>query len=46
MQIGGKSCPAVLRYEYYGPYEVGPGDQFVSTTKSGIRDAFRPVVTR
>ncbi|WP_228922101.1 tol-pal system YbgF family protein [Streptomyces sp. DH7] len=46
VQIGGKSCPAVLRYEYYGPYDVGPGDQFVSTTKSGIRDAFRPVVTR
>ncbi|MEU2066929.1 hypothetical protein [Streptomyces anulatus] len=46
VQIGGKSCPAVLRYEYFGTYDYGPGDQFVSTTKSGIGDAFRPVVTR
>ncbi|MEW2402514.1 hypothetical protein [Streptomyces sp. NPDC046862] len=46
VQIGGGSCPEVLRYEYYGTYDYGPGDQFVSTAKSDVRDAFRPVVTR
>ncbi|MFF8229651.1 hypothetical protein [Streptomyces caelestis] len=45
VQIGGGSCPSVLRYEYY-MYDLGPGDQFVSTSKSGVRDAFRPVVRR
>jgi hypothetical protein len=45
MQIGGGSCPSVLRYEYY-MYDLGPGDQFVSTSKSGVREAFRPVVRR
>ncbi|MFH8896655.1 hypothetical protein ACH4HG_09640 [Streptomyces coeruleorubidus] len=45
VQIGGGSCPSVLRYEYY-QYDLGPGDQFVSTSKSGVRDAFRPVVRR
>ncbi|MEU0242769.1 hypothetical protein ABZ192_00285 [Streptomyces sp. NPDC006235] len=33
------------RYKYY-MYDLGPGDQFVSTSKSGVRDAFRPVVRR
>ncbi|MDG9702035.1 tol-pal system YbgF family protein [Streptomyces sp. DH37] len=47
VQIGGGSCPRVLRYEYYGAYDYGPGsDRFVSTTTSGVRDAFRPVVRR
>ncbi|KAF4410258.1 tetratricopeptide repeat protein [Streptomyces lycii] len=46
VQIGGGSCPAVLHYEYYGTYDYGPGDQLVSTAKSDVRDAFRPVVTR
>jgi hypothetical protein len=47
VQIGGGSCPRVLRYEYYGTYDYGPGgDRFVSTTTSGVRDAFRPVVHR
>ncbi|MER7108320.1 hypothetical protein [Streptomyces sp. NPDC000229] len=46
VQISGGSCPAVLRYEYYGTYDYGPGDQFVSTTDSDVRDAFRPIVTR
>ncbi|MEU3889386.1 hypothetical protein [Streptomyces sp. NPDC029041] len=45
VQIGGGSCPSVLRYEYY-MYDLGPGDQFVSTSKSGVRDAFRPVLGR
>ncbi|MFJ8592338.1 tol-pal system YbgF family protein [Streptomyces sp. NPDC093598] len=45
VQIGGSSCPSVLRYEYY-MYDLGPGDQFVSTSKSAVRDAFRPVVGR
>lgn len=46
VQISGGSCPSVLRYTYYGSYDYGPGDQFVSTAKSDVRDAFRPVVTR
>ncbi|GAA2500682.1 hypothetical protein [Streptomyces gobitricini] len=46
VQISGGSCPAVLHYEYYGTYDYGPGDQLVSTTNSGIRDAFRPIITR
>ncbi|GAA2938740.1 hypothetical protein [Streptomyces enissocaesilis] len=46
VQISGGSCPAVLHYEYYGTYDYGPGDQLVSTTPSGVRDAFRPVVIR
>ncbi|HWU08637.1 MAG TPA: hypothetical protein VN520_20035 [Streptomyces sp.] len=46
VQISGRSCPAVLHYEYYGTYDYGPGDQLVSTAKSDVRDAFRPVVTR
>ncbi|GAP50130.1 hypothetical protein [Streptomyces azureus] len=45
VQISGGSCPSVLRYEYY-MHDLGPGDQFVSTSKSGVRDAFRPVVRR
>ncbi|MFH8657446.1 hypothetical protein [Streptomyces afghaniensis] len=45
VQIDGGSCPSVLRYEYY-MHDFGPGDQFVSTSKSGVRDAFRPVVRR
>ncbi|MGX1313344.1 hypothetical protein RKD24_003463 [Streptomyces calvus] len=44
VQIGGGSCPRVLHYEYYGPYDLGPGDQLVSTATSDVRDAFRPVV--
>ncbi|MFI2507715.1 hypothetical protein [Streptomyces sp. NPDC018972] len=46
VQISGGSCPRVLLYEYYGPYDLGPGDQLVSTTTSDVRDAFRPVVKR
>ncbi|MCT2588803.1 hypothetical protein LHJ74_02420 [Streptomyces sp. N2-109] len=46
VQISGGSCPSVLRYEYYGTADLGPGDQFVSTAKSGVRDAFRSVITR
>ncbi|MFC8090490.1 hypothetical protein [Streptomyces sp. NPDC057301] len=46
VQIGGTSCPRTLYYEYYGGYDYGPGDEFVSTSKSGVRDAFRPVVER
>ncbi|QCD57120.1 hypothetical protein [Streptomyces hawaiiensis] len=46
VQIGGTSCPSILHYESYGTYDLGPGDQFVSTSKSGVRDAFRPVVGR
>ncbi|GGS60499.1 hypothetical protein [Streptomyces violaceus] len=46
VQIGGGSCPSVLRYTSYGTYDLGPGDQFVSTSKSGVRDAFRPAVGR
>jgi hypothetical protein len=46
VQISGGSCPSVLHYESYGTYDLGPGDQFVSTSKSGVRDAFRPVVGR
>jgi hypothetical protein len=45
VQIDGGSCPSVLHYEYY-LHDLGPGDQFVSTSKSGVRDAFRPVVRR
>lgn len=45
VQIGGTSCPNTLYYEYY-MYDLGPGDQMVSTSKSGVRDAFRPVVER
>lgn len=47
VQISGKSCPSVLHYEYYGTYDYGPGgDEFVSTAKSDIRNAFEPVVKR
>jgi hypothetical protein len=46
VQISGGSCPSVLHYEYYGTYDYGPGDEFVSTAKSDVRDAFRPVVKR
>ncbi|MFJ8076751.1 hypothetical protein ACIQ7Q_23095 [Streptomyces sp. NPDC096176] len=47
VQISGKSCPSVLYYEYYGPTALGPGgEEFVSTAKSDVRDAFRSVVTR
>ncbi|PNG19983.1 hypothetical protein [Streptomyces cahuitamycinicus] len=45
VQIGGSSCPSMLRYEYY-MYDLGPGDQFVSTSKAGVRNAFRPVFGR
>ncbi|WP_210593427.1 hypothetical protein [Streptomyces sp. GESEQ-35] len=45
VQISGGSCPSVLRYEYYS-IDVGPGDEFVSTAKSDVRDAFWPVVKR
>jgi hypothetical protein len=46
VQISGTSCPNTLYYEYYGTYDYGPGDQLVTTAKSDVRDAFRPVVTR
>ncbi|MGW0732281.1 hypothetical protein [Streptomyces sp. NPDC002851] len=47
VQISGGSCPSVLHYEYYGTYDYGPGgDEFVSTAKSDVRDAFRPVVKK
>ncbi|MFD5482447.1 hypothetical protein [Streptomyces hawaiiensis] len=46
VQIGGTSCPRVLHYRSYGTYDLGPGDQFVSTSTSGVRNAFRPVVGR
>ncbi|MEV0224072.1 hypothetical protein [Streptomyces sp. NPDC050704] len=46
VQISGGSCPSVLHYEYYGTYDYGPGDEFVSTAKSDVRAAFRPVVER
>lgn len=47
VQISGGSCPSVLHYEYYGTYDYGPGgDEFVSTAKSDVQDAFRPVVER
>lgn len=46
VQISGGSCPNTLYYEYY-TYDLGPGgDEFVSTTRSGVQDAFRPVVRR
>ncbi|MBZ9645845.1 hypothetical protein, partial [Streptomyces sp. PSKA30] len=47
VQISGGSCPSVLHYEYYGTYDYGPGsEEFVSTAKSDVRDAFWPVVKR
>ncbi|MGW3726358.1 tetratricopeptide repeat protein [Streptomyces sp. NPDC000851] len=47
VQISGGSCPSVLHYEYYGTYDYGPGsEEFVSTSKSDVRDAFWPVVKR
>ncbi|MBA2950817.1 tetratricopeptide repeat protein [Streptomyces himalayensis] len=47
VQISGGSCPRVLHYEYYGWYDYGPGgDEFVSTAKSDVRDAFWPVIKR
>ncbi|MEE1931332.1 hypothetical protein V1J52_24750 [Streptomyces sp. TRM 70351] len=47
VQISGTSCPRTLLYEYRIGYDFGPGgDEFVSTTTSGIRDAFTPVVKR
>lgn len=46
VQISGGSCPSVLHYTYYGSYDYGPGDEFVSTAKSDVRDAFWPVVKR
>ncbi|GGX14265.1 hypothetical protein [Streptomyces lomondensis] len=45
VQIDGGSCPRVLHYEYY-MYDLGPGAQMVSTAKSDVRAAFRPVVER
>ncbi|WP_079122955.1 hypothetical protein [Streptomyces abyssalis] len=47
VQISGGSCPRVLHYKSYLPTDLGPpGDQFVSTAKSDVRDAFRPVLKR
>lgn len=38
--IGGGSRPSVLRYEYYGTYDYGPGgEEFASTARSDVRDA-------
>lgn len=45
IQISGGSCPQVLSYTYYGT-DLGPGDQYVSTAKSDVRDAFRPMLKR
>ncbi|MFI6376854.1 hypothetical protein [Streptomyces sp. NPDC050546] len=46
VQISGESCPNVLRYTSYGTYDLGPGDQFVSTSKPGVRDAFARALGR
>ncbi|MFF3817444.1 hypothetical protein ACFYYD_12665 [Streptomyces bluensis] len=45
VQISGSSCPSSLYYEYY-MYDLGPGDQLVTSSKSDVRNAFRPVVKR
>ncbi|GGZ90595.1 hypothetical protein [Streptomyces bluensis] len=45
VQISGSSCPSSLYYEYY-TYDLGPGDQLVTSSKSDVRNAFRPVVQR
>lgn len=45
VQISGSSCPRSLYYEYY-TYDLGPGDQFVTPSKSDVKNAFRPVVKR
>ncbi|GGS92259.1 tetratricopeptide repeat protein [Streptomyces chromofuscus] len=46
IQISGSSCPALLTYYTYGTYDSPPKDQYVTESKSDVRNAFRPLISR
>ncbi|MCT2585797.1 tetratricopeptide repeat protein [Actinophytocola gossypii] len=44
VQIGGTSCPAVIHYTTYGVDIGPPSTDYVESSTSDIRDAYRPVI--
>ena len=43
LQIGGTSCPQIIRAETYG---LGPGAQYVDSSRADIRAAYQPLIVR
>lgn len=43
IQIGGASCPNVLRYEYYGVDTGPPPDEYVDPSPADVRAAYEPL---
>ncbi|MEV0634504.1 hypothetical protein AB0I77_05935 [Streptomyces sp. NPDC050619] len=46
IQISGSSCPSVISYFTYGDSGTPPSTRYVTESKSDVRNAFRPLVTR
>ncbi|MGH3762846.1 hypothetical protein [Actinophytocola sp.] len=45
VQIGGTSCPEVIRYTSYGGFDPGPSsDYYVKSSTADIRDAYRSLI--
>ncbi|HEX2134244.1 MAG TPA: hypothetical protein VHH15_22090 [Actinophytocola sp.] len=44
VQIGGASCPATIQYTYYGVDTGPPSNDYVNSSTSDIRDAYRPLI--
>jgi hypothetical protein len=45
LQIGGTSCPATIRAQTYGT-GIGPGSQYVDSSREDIRAAYRSLIVR
>ncbi|QKW51277.1 tetratricopeptide repeat protein [Streptomyces buecherae] len=46
LEIGGTSCPRILRYEHYGVDAGPPSSTLVETSPADIRAAFEPLIRR
>ncbi|MGH3875528.1 MAG: tetratricopeptide repeat protein [Actinophytocola sp.] len=45
LQIGGTSCPQIISVETYGT-DIGPGSQYVESSRADIRAAYQPLIVR
>lgn len=46
IQISGSSCPSIITYYTYGTDDTPPTNRYVTESKSDVRNAFRPLVSR
>ncbi|MGH3377510.1 MAG: hypothetical protein ACRDP6_22495 [Actinoallomurus sp.] len=47
VEIGGRSCPSVISYTSYGLGDLGPpSKQYVSSSRSDVRNGFRSLIDR